>query len=272
MPPSPLSRHDRAVVDRAAEAVGQLCDDLRPRLLAAAGDAGSTAKADGTPVTATDLATDRHIRTVLGEAFPDHDVVSEEADTTWRGAGWTWVVDPIDGTSNFAAGIPYWSVSIALLRDGHPVYGCIEAPPLRSRFEARLGGGATRDGQPVHVATPVDFRSGTNSHVPVIVTAGTIRRGTGKVRLNGRILGSSALDLAMVSCGAAVATYQRVPKLWDLAAGSLLVTEAGGVHLQLTDPVLPPPADGTDLAHRPCESAAGPDEAWLRDLLGELRF
>ena len=257
------------VAHRAADTVRELCDELRPRLLERAGTVGSRAKGDGTPVTDVDLDMDHAIRERLLSVFPDHDVVSEEGDTTWRGNPWTWVVDPIDGTSNFTAGVPYWSVSIALLHDGLPVYGCIEAPPIDARFEAVRGDGATRDGAPIHVAEPVDFRSGRNSHVPLIVTAGTVRRSRGEVRLNARILGSSALDLALVAEGSAVATYQRVPKAWDMAAGSLLVEEAGGAHVSLDPPILPP-SRGDDLARRSAAAVAGPDEAWLRDLASAL--
>ena len=261
-----------AVLDvalRASATVRALCADLRPRLLGQAGAVGSRAKDDGTPVTETDLHTDEAIRDRLTSAFPDHDVVSEEGDTTWHGNPWTWVVDPIDGTSNFTAGIPYWCVSIALLHEGVPVYGCVDAPPVDARFEAVRGRGATRNGTPIQVADPVDFRSGRNSHVPFIVTAGTIRRSQGRIRLNARILGSSALDLAMVAAGTAVATYQRVPKVWDMAAGSLLVEEAGGAHVPL-DGALLPPAPGDEMAKRSEAAIAGPDEAWLRELAAAL--
>jgi len=266
---SPPVHVDPAVIDRAVAVTRDLCDELRPRLLDQAGTIGSTSKKDGTPVTEIDLEVDRRIRARLLDAFPDHGVVSEEGDTVWPDTTWTWLVDPIDGTSNFTAGLPYWCVSIALLHEGVPVYGCIDAPPLDARFEAVRGGGATRNGAPIRVADPVDFRSGRFAHVPLVVTAGTIRRTSGQVRLNARILGSSALDLALVASGAVVAAYQRVPKAWDLAAGSLLVIEAGGAHVVVGDAVLPP-AVGQDLATRSCESLAGPTEAWLRELHSAL--
>lgn len=265
----PPAAADPALLARASEVVGGLGDRLRELLPREAGRAGSRAKSDGTPVTEMDLVADRTIRDALSAAFPDHHILSEEGDTVWRGGEWTWVVDPIDGTSNYTAGIPWWCVSIALLHHGQPVYGCIEAPPLATRFEAALGRGATRDGRAIHVADPVDFRSGRNAHVPFIVTTSAIRRASGGVRLNARILGSAALDLAMVADGTAVATYQGKPKAWDLAAGSLLVTEAGGAHLPVDRAILPPDV-GTDLASQPCRSAAGPDLDWLRDLLSAM--
>ena len=259
------------MVTEARALVHELCDELRPWLLAEAGARDSTAKTDGTPVTAADLEADRIITQAITAAFPDHCLISEEGERTrWDGSEWTWVVDPIDGTSNFTAGFPYWCVSLALAWNGVPVYGCIDAPPLASRFEAVAGEGATRDGRAIHVRAPIDFRSGVNAHVPVIVSSGTIRRATGKVRLNARVAGSMALDLAMVAGGQAIATYQRVPRAWDVAAGWLLVVEAGGAYLPLGDPPLVPLPRDRDLSTISSPAVAGPDAAWLEDLVGAL--
>jgi myo-inositol-1(or 4)-monophosphatase len=271
-PPRPeLPPDARAVVSEARALVHELCDGLRPWLLAEAGARDSTAKSDGTPVTAADLEADRIISAAITEAFPRHGLISEEgARTRWDGNEWTWVVDPIDGTSNFTAGFPYWCVSVALVRNGVPVYGCVDAPPLASRFEAVAGEGATRNGEPIHVRAPVDFRSGANAHVPVIVSSGTIRRASGKVRLNARVAGSMALDLAMVAGGHAIATYQRVPRVWDVAAGWLLVIEAGGAYVPLGDPPLVPVPRDRDLWQLSSPGIAGPDATWLEDLVGAL--
>lgn len=258
-----------AVVEDARAVVHEVCDALRPRLLAASGTTTVTAKADGTPVTSADYEADRALTEALSATFPDHAIVSEEAGTVWDGSPWSWVIDPIDGTSNFTAGIPYWCVSVALLHHGEPVYGCVDAPPIGARFEAVIGHGATRDGEPMSVRPAVDFRDGRNSHVPVVVTAGTIRRADRKVRLNPRILGSSALDLAMVAAGHVVAAYQRVPKVWDIAAGALLVREAGGVYVSL-DPPLLPMRRGVDQERTAAAGVAGPDEGWVRDLVANL--
>lgn len=271
LPAPALAADDLAVVDHARSVVTRTVDAMRPHLLARAGDADSHAKSDGTPVTEADLWADRTLVGAIADAFPDHAVVSEEGGTTFDGTPWTWVIDPIDGTSNFTAGLPYWCLSIALLRDGEPVYGCVDAPALDRRYEAVRGAGATRDGRPIHVRDPVDPFDGRNAHVPVIVTAGTIRHAPTHVRLNARILGAAALDLAMVAEGAAIACYQRVPKVWDVAAGSLLVTEAGGAYLPLGEPLLPPPR-GVDLSNRSGPAAAGPEETWLRRLMDALAF
>ncbi len=268
-PRVPLTAADHDLVSRARAVVHATCDGLGVELLARAGRDDSTAKSDGTPVTDADLHADRVLADAIRSAFPDHGIVSEEAATTWDGSEWTWVIDPIDGTSNFTSGVPYWCSAIALLHRGTPVYGCIDAPPLAARFEAEQDRGATRNGEPIRVRPPVDFRSGEHRHVPVIVTAGTIRRSGGHIRLNPRVLGSTALDLAMVASGVAVAAYQRVPRVWDMAAGSLMVWEAGGAYVSLEDPLLPM-TPGRDMTGVSCPAMAGADEAWLRDLHGEL--
>ena len=268
-PRATLDAADREVIRRARGLVHETCDALGAHLLARTGRDDSTAKSDGTPVTDADLHADRVLDEAIRAAFPGHGIVSEEADTTWDGSEWAWVIDPIDGTSNFTSGVPYWCIAIALLRNGIPVYGCIDAPPLAARFEAEQDRGATRNDAPMQVRPAVDFRSGEHSHVPIIVTAGTIRRSSGHIRLNPRVLGSTALDLAMVASGVAVAAYQRVPRVWDMAAGSLMVWEAGGVYVSLKDPLVPMPP-GRSMTGVSCPALAGADEAWMRDLHEQL--
>lgn len=271
--PPVLDDDDLVVVHQARDQVGHLLDDLRPHLLDHAGDSPTVQKSDGSPITDADLESDRRIHRDLSAAFPDHEVITEESATVWEGSRWTWIADPIDGTSNYAAGVPYWCVSIALCLDGIAVLGVVDAPPLGRRYLAVAGRGATvqRDGQEylLHVRSQVDFRSGRSSHVPVGISAGVIRRSKGRVRLNPRILGAHALDYAMVAAGALAATWQRQPKVWDAAAGGLLVTEAGGAVLTSADGFVPLPK-GLDLTKRPCEVMAGPSTDWLADLRTEL--
>lgn len=270
VPPAPLlDADDLAVVRRARDVVTGLLDDLRPLLLANAGDSPTERKGDGSPVTDADLESDRRIHHDLTAAFPDHAVVTEEGNTRWEGERWTWVVDPIDGTSNYSAGVPYWCVSIALCLDGMPVLGVVDAPSLDQRHTAVAGHGGTRTSRgtstALAVAPSVDFRSGRNGHVPVAVSAGTIRRATGRVRLNPRILGAHALDLAQVASGALAGAWARNPKAWDVAAGIVLVREAGGVVLQ-EDRGLLPLRRGVDLARASAGTLAGPEAGWLSRL------
>jgi myo-inositol-1(or 4)-monophosphatase len=278
--------HDVAV--RGADVAGAALDELRHRLLVATGElsteAGVEAKADGTPVTDLDRAADDLLFERLTDAFPDHGVLSEEGRTVAPDTDWTWIVDPIDGTSNFTCGLPYWCTSVALALHGTPVLGIVDAPVLGRRYLAILGEGGTverrttsLDGeQQTHRRTPlairpaVDWRRGGNGHVPVMLTTGTARRvRDAGLKLNPRVMGSTALDLAMVAEGVAVASVARIPKVWDVAAGWVLVREAGGAVVEFEPPLFPL-VPGDDHIRRAVPCATGPTEAYARDLAGAL--
>jgi myo-inositol-1(or 4)-monophosphatase len=123
----------------------------------------------------------------------------------------------------------------------------------------------------LQVRPPVAWRDPSNRHVPVMLTTGTARRARGAgLRLNPRVMGSTALDLAMVAEGVAAASIANVPKVWDVAAGVLLVREAGGVVVTLSgEPLLPLTGDVEQLG-RSAVTAAGPDETYVRELAGAL--
>ena len=219
-------------------------------------------KADGTPVTEIDLSTDRAIVAGVHEAFPSHAVVSEEGSTHWDGSEWTWVVDPIDGTSNYSAGLPYWATSVALAHHGQVVWGMVDAPALGLRFDAVRGHGATVNDQPATVAREIDLTDPSSRHSPLAVSAGTIRQVVDGTWFKPRVLGAYALDLALVADGTLVGAFTRVPKVWDVAAGMLLVTEAGGGVVTLgADHHLPLVRD-MPLAARSVRTAAGPSARW----------
>ena len=269
--PPPLDADAREEVDRARQVLGALCDDLRADLAGRAGRIGVEMKHDGTPVTGADVEVNERIVATIDEHFPDHAVVSEELGTTHHGGStWAWIVDPIDGTSNFTAGLPYWCVSMALTYEGYPVLGIVEAPPIAMRFEAVLGGGATRNGAPITVREPTDWNDPRNRHVPLLLTTATARRARPAVRLNPRVMGSAALDLCLVADGTAAAAVSLSPKVWDVAAGVLLIAEAGGTYLTLDGtPLLPLHAD-TEYEGRSAPAAAGPNADYLRGLVDTL--
>lgn len=266
----PLEPEARAVVELARTTMREVCDGLREMLLADSGEIDPEMKRDGTPVTDADVEVNDRIIAAVAQRFPDHGVVSEELDTVYHGDEWAWVIDPIDGTSNFTAGLPYWSISAALTWHGRVVFGIIDAPPIDSRFEAILGEGCTRNGVPVTVRPPADFDDPTNRYIPLFLTTGTVRRARPKVRLNPRVMGSAALDIAMVADGTGAAAIGMKPKLWDIAAGSLLVTEAGGAYVTLEGAPHLPLVAGTDYHGRSAPAAAGPDEPYVRALIERL--
>lgn len=254
-------------VARALIVLETALDELGPSLLAQSGRLEATAKHDGTPVTAGDHEADRHLTGAIRAAFPGHGVVSEEQDTVVPGTDWCWIIDPIDGTSNFTAGLPYWCVSVALAFEGEVVLGVVDAPPLQQRLVALRGSGTTQRGRQLRVRPPVDWRDGRNRHIPVMLTTGTARRARGAgLRLNPRVMGATALDLATVASGVAAASIALIPKVWDVAAGALLVTEAGGAVETLHGEPLLPLRPGVDQSHRSAATAAGPDATYLQRL------
>lgn len=172
----------------------------------------------------------------LHDAFPDHRVVAEEGGAVaGDGTGQArWLVDPLDGTTNFAHQLPIYSISLALELDGHIAVAVVRCPALGWEFYARRGGGSFLNGEIMHVSEtpdldhaltatgfPYDRRtsSDTNLHrlERVLLRCQGVRR-----------LGSAALDCAMVAWGRIDAYWEVKIKPWDVAAGTLLVEEAGG--------------------------------------------
>ena len=111
-------------------------------LLDWSGRATASIKWDGSVVTEADHAADHYLSTEILARYPDHEIISEEAETRYTGKPFTWVIDPLDGTTNFALGVCYWGCSIALLHRGEPLAGVITVPSLNAAFWAARGAGA----------------------------------------------------------------------------------------------------------------------------------
>jgi myo-inositol-1(or 4)-monophosphatase len=267
----PLPTTAASVVARAAVLLEAALDDLGPQLTAVAGRVEVEPKADGTPVTDADRDADELLARAIRATFPDHGVLSEERDTIVPSTDWCWVIDPIDGTSNFVAGLPYWCVSVALAFEGEPVLGAVDAPALGRRYVGQRGSGAWLGDRPLAVRGRVDWRDGRNRHIPVMLTTATTRRARGAgLRLNPRVMGATALDLAVVAEGVAAASVALIPHVWDVAAGQLLVTEAGGSIVTLDGTPLLPMRPGDEHRTRAAATAAGPDADYVRDLARRL--
>jgi len=187
-------------------------------------------------VTEVDLAAEAAIIASLGADTPGFPIMAEESAAT-HGQGNAkqfWVVDPLDGTTNFAHGFPYFAVSIALLADGKPLVAVIYAPMLDELFCATKGGGAWLNGRPIRV-------TGTGQLIAALIGTGfpyeldqtlpgvlrQLAAVLAKVR-DIRRAGAAALDLAYVACGRLDGFYEINLQPWDTAAGWLLVEEAGG--------------------------------------------
>ena len=186
-------------------------------------------------VTEVDIAVERMFRTLVAERFPEHQVLAEEmGGAATAPAGPCWVFDPIDGTTNFAHGLPIFCSSLALEVDGVAEVAAVYDPTRKELFTAERGGGAFLNGTPLHVSSAarlVDallvtgFPYDIHSRVDEIV--GLFAVFTGQVRAIRR-LGSAAIDLCYVAAGRLDGFWETDLKAWDMAGGALIVAEAGG--------------------------------------------
>lgn len=191
------------------------------------------------PVTQVDEDAEQAIRHVIATHFPEDEILGEEGGgADWRGKGRVWIVDPLDGTVNYLHRIPQVAVSVALWSEGMPLVGVIIDAARNDEFIAVKGEGATVNGDEIRVSNtatlgeavvvtgfPYDRRDHAADYLRVVEEVMTKTTGT-------RRMGAAALDLAWVACGRFDAYWEHGAshgvKPWDVAAGLLLVTEAGG--------------------------------------------
>jgi myo-inositol-1(or 4)-monophosphatase len=187
-------------------------------------------------VTEADVAVENMFRTLIAGRFPDHTILAEEfgEDAATRGASHCWVFDPIDGTNNYAHGLPIFCASLALEIDGRGEIGAIYDPTRRELFVAERGGGAFLNGRPLHVSNAptlvesmlvTGFPYDIHKRIPEIV--GLFGEFVGKARAVRR-LGSAALDLCYIAAGRMDGFWEQDLQPWDIAAGTIIVEEAGG--------------------------------------------
>ena len=185
-------------------------------------------------VTDVDRACEALIMEMIRKRFPDHHIMSEESPFQGWEPGITWILDPLDGTTNFIHGFPFVAVSMAVVVEKEPVLGLTLDPVRGELFTARRGGGAHLNGQRIQVkdvsslhealiATAFPFRA-RDLLEPYMATFRRIFQSVGDVRRTG----SAALDLAYVACGRVNGFWEAGLKPWDVAAGTLLIREAGG--------------------------------------------
>jgi myo-inositol-1(or 4)-monophosphatase len=184
-------------------------------------------------VTEVDERAERLIREILLGAFPNYGMLAEEGGRLPGGEDARWIVDPLDGTTNYAHGLPIFCVSIALEKSGEVVLGVVHDPMREETYVAERSGGATLNGEPIKV-------SGTDELIGALLVTGfpyNRHLAPAALELFGqftmltqsmRRLGSAALDLCYVASGRLDGYYEGSVHAWDVAAGALMVEEAGG--------------------------------------------
>lgn len=219
---------------------------------------GTRVRSKGTPqdlVTAADEEAERVIARTVAEAFPDHNLLGEEGGDQGRSSEWLWVVDPIDGTTNYARGVPWFSTSIAVQHRGRTVVGLVLNGATGEEFLGVEGQGAFVDGAPARVSavstyeqalliTGFYYDRGPN----IDLTLAGIRTFYDRGILGIRRFGSAALDLCYLAAGRADGYFEIGLNPWDFAAGAFIATLAGA---RVTD------ALGQDLGLRKSYLIAG---------------
>jgi myo-inositol-1(or 4)-monophosphatase len=191
-------------------------------------------KGDKNLVTEVDRESERIIVGSLLERFPGHDILAEEGEYPSAGSRFRWIIDPLDGTTNYAHGFPWFCASIALEHDGRLVAGAIYNPMTDELFTALLGEGAFLNGRRLRVSArtpvanallgtgfPYDCATDPANNFANFIAFQKGARGV-------RRAGAAALDLAYVAAGRLDGFWELKLKPWDVAAGALMVREAGG--------------------------------------------
>lgn len=190
-------------------------------------------------VTEADRAAEKAVFDVLERAFPDHAFLGEESGSRRNDSPYRWIVDPLDGTTNYAQGLPMFAVSIGLEREGHLVAGVIYAPALDGLYSAHAGGGAFLNGEPIRVSSEERLENSllvtgfVHDENVIRSNVGPLGSFIGKTR-GVRMLGSAAVNLAFVAQGLFEAYWAPSNRAWDVAAGALIVAEAGGRVTDMT--------------------------------------
>jgi myo-inositol-1(or 4)-monophosphatase len=184
-----------------------------------------TLKADKTVVTEADFAADQLISDAIHQDYPQDTILSEELQPVLGShSSPVWVVDPLDGTSNFSLGLPIWGISIARVVDGVPNIAVVNFPTIGELYTAELGIGAWLNGEPIRVKPPIPDQPAAFFSC----CARTFRRYEVTLRYKCRVLGSAAYSWCAVARGMALIAFEATPKIWDLAGGWLIVQQAGG--------------------------------------------
>jgi myo-inositol-1(or 4)-monophosphatase len=234
------------------------CDTTTTRigaqLLKDFGQVPAVEKADGSLVTRSDQWADAELRGAIAQAFPSHGVLSEEAEHHFPAQDWCWIIDPIDGTTNFTRGVPLWGISLGLLYKGTPVFGYVAMPPLAQSFhgfwygDSGLTGtpGAFLNHQPIR--TRSDQPSG-NQLFNICARSTQVLQHPFPCKI--RMLGVASYNLLTVAAGITLGGVEATPKVWDIAAFWVITQAAGGAWVPLQAEPIFPLQVGQDYGDRP---------------------
>lgn len=223
--------------------------NISERLMQDFGRIQAQQKADGSLVTQADKWSDRQLREAIAKTFPEHGVLTEETIHVFPDNDWCWIIDPIDGTTNFTRGVPLWAISLGLLYKGTPVFGFVYVPPVKQTFhgfwygDSGLTGyqGAYLNNQPIH--TSKKDPHGTQLF-NLCARSKAILKSPFPCKI--RMLGVASYNLLLVAAGVAVGGVEATPKIWDIAAVWVVLKAAGGELVFVDDQTQFPLQPGVD--------------------------
>jgi myo-inositol-1(or 4)-monophosphatase len=222
--------------DRVLLFCTEITKTVGDRLINDFGSIQAIKKADGSLVTDADKWSDRAITEAISANFPEHGVLTEETIQVFPANDWCWVVDPIDGTTNFTRGVPIWAISLGLLYKGTPVFGFVYLPLLKQAFhgywygDSQLTGytGAYLNGEIIQTSRDLP----SHSHL-FNLCARSLKVLQQPFPCKVRMIGVASYNLLLVAAGAAIGGVEATPKIWDLAAAWVIVKAAGGEFIFL---------------------------------------
>ncbi len=186
-------------------------------------------------VTTADVEAEKAIKKIIKKYFPDHNFLGEESGAEKNNSPYTWIVDPLDGTNNFASGLPIFCASVALAKGTKTIAGAVYDATRHEMFSAVKGGGAFLNGKPLKVAKIKDLKNSLlitgffySRGAEMIATLNNIKHFFQNGLRGVRRLGAAALDLCYVAAGRTGGFWEFELKPWDFAAGKLIIEEAGG--------------------------------------------
>lgn len=194
-------------------------------------------KADGSLVTRADHWADQAITEAIATQFPNHGILSEEGAHQFPNQEWCWIIDPLDGTTNFTRGIPLWGISLGLLYQGTPVFGYLHFPPIGQSFhgfwygKSGLSGpekGAFMNQFPIH-SSPDELTS--NHFFNLCSRSAPLLQQPFPCKL--RMLGVASYNFITVATGAVLGGLEATPKIWDIAGAWVIIQAAGAVWMPL---------------------------------------
>jgi myo-inositol-1(or 4)-monophosphatase len=230
------------------------------------GNSQGELKKDRTLVTTSDREADKMIQKKILAHYPDDKILSEEKNTIFPETEHAWVIDPLDGTVNFSRGLHYWGVSIAHLKNGIPTNGVIFMPVIDELYSASLGQGAMLNGITLRTDQIPE-----GDLFPIFVHCSRMHEVFQvKSHYKRRSLGAAAYNFCLLARSTAVVMLETTPRIWDFAAGWLIIQEAGGTIKAISDQQPFPAVPGKDYAKAPFSILAATSEEIYQESIANI--